>query len=343
MSEIDNVAFDNANISPSQATLNLNGQQVQYTLVNTSHGMENLLTIEVDDPLDKDGVSRAVSDRLQSQYWFLSPEYAGQQLRQRFDIEITDGVSVGLYNFQERELTSEELTIVGKTLARYYGSLKDKSSWKLDSIQIEKEDKLNAKSGEPFRGLEVPSQRRFKLFPASFAKGRYRNAIDCSWLEGATIHETTHVTIESKLRELWEQHAETLGWRETDEAQIELPGGFITRRYNQYPSRCVTQYGSYQEDDDRAESIVQYQVNSANLDEERRAIISQVFNFPDADIPVPTIVPYTPELPKVGKVEVSVSKKPDLTSMFRAIGKVKVGKDTPVVPLQDFRQQNQIA
>lgn len=320
----------------------INGFPINYRIVDHLDQEKNPLAIEVEDVHNLDEINQAAIDALQRKCWFLLPEYATQTIRQRFDIQLCDGINVGLYNFQDKDLNLEEISRLGRTLARYYDSLRDKSLWMLDSIQIEREDTQNPKNGEPYRGQEVPAQKRFKLFPASFAQGHYRGIIDCSWLEGAAIHETTHVTVESRLRSLWEQKLDVLGWRSSEYVLIELPGGHTTTRYNEFPSRCPTPYASYQEDDDRAESVVLHLAEPGKLEETRSQIVSKVFNLPNPAINVPIITQQPDGLPKLNIVNVSIVKKPDVSSFFTLLGSVRRGTPKPIVSLEIFRKQRNL-
>ena len=339
VNETENVPYDTIGTASSASAVTLNGEQISYHLVEASAQVNSGLAVEVENPTNQEEINQAIVDRLQQSYWFLSPEYASQTVRQRFDVELAEGVNVGIYNFQERDLLPEEIEILGGSLMKYYSRLKDKGLWTLDSIQIEREDLQNPKSGKPYRGMEVPPQRRFKLFPASFTEGRYRDAIDCSWLEGSVGHETTHVTVEPALQPIWGQQAEALGWRDAEDALIELPGGATTRRYNEHPSNIATAYGSYQEDDDRAESVVQWLAEPAKVEATRASILSQFFNEPPSEIGLPTVTPRTAEIPKLDTVNVLVKKKPEftITGVVRRQGQPK-----PIVPLATFRQQHGI-
>lgn len=328
------------NIPPPGKITN-NGRSINYRVVDTL-AQAHELDIEVENPANQDEVHKAISDRLQERYWFLSDEYARQTVRQRFEIELAEGVKVGIYNFQERDLLPEEIATLSRTLAIYYTSLKDKSLWTLESIQIEKQDRQNPKSGEPYRGIEVPEQRRFKLYPDSFAMGNYRGTMKCNWLEGSVAHETTHVTVEPALRQLWEQQKQALGWRDENDVLIELPSGLITNKYNQYPSRIPSWYGSLQPDDDRAECVVQWLAEPARLDQTRADIISQLFDAPNPEVNLPTVRQLHAELPKLDNIIVSVTEKPNIAELFIGRGATRQGPSKPVVPIETFLQDRGI-
>ncbi|MBI4096695.1 MAG: hypothetical protein HY425_03175 [Candidatus Levybacteria bacterium] len=145
--------------------IGISDQQVNCRLINSPNVENNPLSIEIENPTDEGEVKKAIVDGLQGAYWFLSSEYANQPLRQRFDVELAEGVNVGVYNFWKKDLLPEEVASIGKSLMRYYHSLKDKKPWTLKSIQIESHDVKNPVSGEPYRGEAVRVQKRFKLFP----------------------------------------------------------------------------------------------------------------------------------------------------------------------------------
>lgn len=314
----------------------VNGEAVRYQKVTTD--VPGALRVSVDNPQNPQRVNIALQRGLLEKYWFLAPEYR-QGPSERFEIGLAEGAAVDVLNFQERGLTEIELDRLGGMLSKFYHSLKDKNDWKLESIQIHAEDQHNAKSGQFMRGQEIPSQRRFKLFPAAFGEGNYRDTIETSWLEGTVGHETTHVVLERPLEQLWNDNAEDLGWRATYDTQITLPGGHTTFWYNKFPSRIPTEYGTLQQDDDRAESVVQYLTDSTKLDTVRAALLSNVL-FPNVDVPRPTITALAPELPKMPVVSVIIEPKRRLVfSISQVEGEVT---PPPIVPLEEFRKQNGI-
>jgi hypothetical protein len=321
---------------PQEAQIVVNGEAVRYQRVTTD--APGALRVAVDKPQDSQQVDAALQRGLLEKYWFLAPEYR-KGPSERFEVGLAEGAAVDVFSFQERDLTEIELARLGGMLSKFYHSLKKKDDWKLESIQIHAEDQHNPKSGQFMRGQEVPSQRRFKLFPAAFGEGNYRDTIDTSWLEGTVGHETTHVVLERPLERLWNDNAEELGWQATYDTQITLPGGHTTFWYNKFPSKIPTEYGTLQQDDDRAESVVQYLTDFTKLDAVRAAILSNVL-LPNVDVPPPTITALTPELPKMPLVSVVVEPKRRLVfSISQVEGEVT---PPPIVPLAEFRRQNSI-
>src|SRR3989344_4498908 len=288
------------------------GQAFQYNVVESPEAVTcEIIKVSVDDPANQEEVYNAVEAQAQARYWFLSKDYEQAQLIERYDIELAEGVTVGVFNFQERQLTQTEIGRIGHALGQFYHRLKDKSLWNLESIQIRAKDEINGKSGQPFRGLEVPSQRRFELFPATFEEGKYRGVMNTSNVEGATVHEAGHIILERALLLFWNKYGVELGWRTVGDVRIELPGGHIVYDYNIEPSRCPSEYASYQKDVDRAESVAKFLLDREGLDPLRAQLVGEVFIDGSLDIPDPDIQKVELVLPDAPVLNVRVEQNVD--------------------------------
>src|SRR5262249_46859638 len=148
-----------------------------------------------------------------------------------------------IYDFRESG-SEKDIESMGKVLYRYYHALKDKSDWNLRSIQIRSQDVPNPVSGEPYRGITI-NDNRVEIFPATFAPGKYRDQLNCTWLEGSVAHEPTHTGIQrTKLNKEWMAENNPFGWKQIDDGRILLPGGDTTDWYNERWQDCPTGYGS---------------------------------------------------------------------------------------------------
>lgn len=289
--------------------------------------------IELEDPNDQSGLQDKLQKQLLKDFWFVDPEICKEELKQRYGIRLDENTEVELYNFQDN-FGPEQLIQVASTLALYYHSLKDKSLWKLQSIQVRSKDERNNKSGVSFRGKEFPQQQRFELFPASFEDGKYREIMECTWAQGSTAHEVTHVVLEQALEKLWVQNKAALGWELLDDQLLILPGGSITASYNSDYRNLPSEYAGYQRDDDRAESVVAYLFDSTKLNDPRKVIMDQILQSPE-DTPY-EIVQKDPVLPQIPEITVKIEEP--LQFSFK-VGKVTINQNpkTPI-PLEEYRK-----
>jgi len=324
---------------PPQSGDNGLRQRLHVQLLPVDSQDADAIRIEVDEPSNASEVDAAIAQRAAREHWFLSPDFQTERLLEKYEIDL-GGDTVELYNFQAKPLSERHVGLIAHSLAVFHQRLKSPAHWKLKSIQIRSKDIENGKSGHPFRGLEFPEQQRFELFPASFDEGNYRDTVNCTWLEGSTLHEAEHVNLEAVLNPLWQQHIEELGWTHTDDTLIELPGGIRTTNYNQYPSRCPTVYATYQEDDDRAESVVQFLVDEEKLEGQRREIVSEVFDPKPSNLREPVILAMEPTMPEAN-LRVKVTKRDTEGFVFRSTGR-RQGISKPVVSLANFQQQHGI-
>lgn len=319
--------------SISRSSVTLEGDLVVPYLKVGEGGQYPSLTLHVSDPSDEDEIRKGVQQELLSEFWFLDKNIRREQLIGRYGVVLGDGVEVDVYNFQ-KGFDKQKLGLVAGTLARFFNSLKDKNLWNLESVQIRSGDTMNRKSGEPFRGLEHPRQKRFELFPASFAQGIYRNTLACTWAEGATVHETTHVVLESYLASLWNNP--DLGWEYLHNLLLVLPGGYESRHYNRNYPNLPTDYAAYQPDDDRAESVVAYLFDPGRLNEPRRRIMSEVFT-PVPSTPFFEIVEKDPRLPELPDITVEVQPQALFFSRMGIVTYHPEQKDS-ILSLEEYRK-----
>lgn len=320
-------AFDNNSL-----TLPGSGINVKYRTVED----DARYTLEVDDPNNQQTVQEKLGKQLLKDFWFLSPEIRDEELKHRFGIRLDDNTEVELFNFNPN-FGPEQLAQVASTLALYYHSLKDKSLWKLQSIQVRSKDERNNKSGVPFRGKEFPQQQRFELYPATFDDGKYRQTMECTWAQGATAHEVTHVVLEQTLEKLWVQNKEALGWELLDDQLLILPGGSTTASYNRDYANLPSEYAGYQRDDDRAESVVARLFDPSRLNDPRKAIMDQIFQ-PTESAPYEIVQkePVLPELP-----EITIKIEEPLQFAFK-VGKVTINQNPkPPIPLEEYRKMRE--
>lgn len=315
---------------PRHLDVEVNGREIS---VKTSMDKTGSVQVLVDDITSKNQIAEATRKELEKKFWFLSKEWNEAEVKERFGIQLDDH-AVEVFVFGQ-ELDPEVRTIIETTVQQFYALLKDKSQWRLESIQIRPEEKINTKNGEPFRGMEFPDQNRFELYSQALTPGKYRGGeLNCTELQGALAHELTHIVLEDDLRVLWSE--QDLGWRALDDAVVELPGGDRTPFYNTTPEQCPTTYAALQQDDDRAESVVAYLFDKKRLDPSRAQILDQVFLQEPELVATQTVdLPNTlPEAPD----EVQISVKEQVKNLF---GSVSVGaaKERKVIPLAQLREQ----
>ncbi len=321
-------------IAPREIQVRIGNKESKLRVVDRSDQAE--ITVQVDDNTNHDQIADAVKAALGQRYWFIDPQWEQQVLIERFKIELGDHV-VEIFAFGQG-LEEKVRTGIIRTLEHFYNKLGDKSLWRLESIQILPQQGMNPKSGEPFRGMEFPAQRRLELYSAGMTDSFYRNGeLPCTELEGTLVHETTHVVLEATLARAWE--SEDLGWEINDEVLIELPGGDRTIHFNRRPQECPTSYGGLQPDDDRADSVAAYLFATDKLNENRKRILARVFTGDDGDIVANTtsLDARLPELPSNMAVYVAQKRK----SLF-GISSIKPGKERRVVTLSDFRKERSI-
>ncbi len=280
-------------------------------------------------------VLEVARERLPIDLWFARPSFTDLTLKSKHRIELGPNTGVELFGFGEEALQTDQINKTAGALAIFYAALKDTSDMAVRTVQVMPKDEHNAKNNQPIRGRESPAEGRFELFPASFADGLYRGHIDCTWLEGAVWHESTHVSLEPKLLKLWNNHSQELGWAIEDDVLIELPGGHVTCTYNRDPIQCPTEYASLQQDDDRADSVVAFLSPGQKLGRLRHDLVALVVKA-EFEAVQPVVEEQEPELPT--NVTVGVVEK-DLSKMIRFIGtSTSSSAPKPVVPLLEFRQ-----
>lgn len=316
----------------------LNGQIIKFNIIEEAKNESDVVHVTVTDPTDEAQVKLAVLEAASSKYWFLGTEFqsGGESLTQRLRISLSTEVYVDVFNFYEKKLSAEQVEKISVVLASFYNNLRDKKLWNLESIQVRNNNLVNGKNGECIRGLEVPGQHRFELFPATFEDGEYRGNIPTSWLEGVVIHETTHIVLENYLMQLWKQHSTKLGWEVSKDVLIELPGGLLTPNYNKEPWRCPSEYATHQQDDDRAESVVVYFVAKQELDVQRRNILETILLENDEVNSQVVIEELAPDVPHLSSIKVVVS--PLVNSGFKPRGAIKAGIAKPIITLEEFRR-----
>lgn len=312
-----------------------NGVNIPYRKVTEGTA---LYVIKVNDIANETDIQQDLHQKLLKDYWFLDPDIQKEELKQRFGIILDENVEVDVYNFQQ-EFGQEQLTQMASTLAKYYHALKDKKIWNLESIQIRSLNEVNGKNGQPFRGKEFPKQNRFELFPASFEEGKYRDTLNCKEIEGATVHETTHVVLEGLLSQLWWQHYEKLGWKTLENQLLILPGGSTTVYFNKDYKDLPTDYASYQPNDDRAESVVAFLFDQSHLNAPRQEVLNEIFNTPNNDTNSMFQITEKPAvLPELPEITVLV-KKPEPTGFKMGKTTFNQNPNSPI-PLVEYRRRN---
>ena len=102
-----------ADTSPDQQPVFLFGdQRVAYTIAADGDPVaegQYAITVAVDDLQDREVIQASVRAELEKQFWFLSTEFQGEELREKFSIQLADGVAIQLYNFREGALLSGEV------------------------------------------------------------------------------------------------------------------------------------------------------------------------------------------------------------------------------------------
>lgn len=322
------------NISPREIQIRISDKEYVLHLVNRSDQAE--IVIHVENAANQDQIADAARTALERRYWFANPQWEQETLKERLKIELGQ-CTVEVFAFGE-ELQEKVRAGIIRTLERFYNKLGDKSLWRLESIQTLPQRKVNPKSGEPFRGMEFPAQRRLELYSVGMADSAYRNGeLPCTELEGTLTHEATHVVLETTLARAWE--SEDLGWEIHDEVLIELPGGSQTIHFNERPQECPTSYGALQPDDDRADSVVAFLFAPDRLSENRKHILDRVFTEDDNKT-VAHVTSLDTKLPEVpSNIAVHVIQNP--RKLF-GIGSIKQGKERRIVTLSDFRKERNI-
>lgn len=320
-------------------TISLRDTNIECRILDKPLLTPSFLQIGVTDTTNKDEVIEAIRDSALRKFWFLDEGIQSEQLYERFGSILDNNVEIDIYNFQNEPLSEDKLRQIDRTLIRYYKSLKDKSLWSLKSIQIRSQDSLNAKSGEPYRGKEFPEQHRFELFPASFEPGNYRNALSCSWVEAAVGHETTHVILENTLGSLWEQHFEELGWESLPPLTfVQLPGGFETTRVNRDYHNLPTEYASYQENDDRAESVVAFLFDPPKLNEVRTRLLNTILDASSHDVAESEILKKEVKLPELSTLDVYIYSIAGLFNRINVGAIRKSSSERKVITLDEYRK-----
>jgi hypothetical protein len=310
--------------------------QNESTLRMVDGNTQGAIAIQVDDLTSKEQIGDAAKAALESRYWFADPRWESEALKERFRVDLgTHGVEI--FAFGE-ELQEEVRNGIVRTLERFYNALADKTLWNLESIQVVPRQEINPKSGEPYRGMEFPTQRRLELYAAGLRQSAYRGGeLPCSELEGTLAHEVTHVVLESSLAAAWQ--SEDLGWESDEETMIELPGGTKTMHRNTRPQECPTSYASMQPDDDRADSVAAYLFASDKLSQSRKQILDQVFTDEDSAITASSIA-LSPTLPKL-PVEIPVNVTERRRNLFGGLS-IRPGKERRVIALTQFRKEHGI-
>lgn len=320
---------------PQEVRLTLGQSESVLRIVDG--GAQNAIAVQVDDITNKEQIADAAKAMLEQRYWFVNPRWETETLKEHFGIQLGDH-SVEVFAFGE-ELREEVRKGIMKALERFYNALADKSLWNLESIQIVSREEINPKSGEPYRGMEFPAQRRLELYAAGLRKSAYRGGeLPCSELEGTLAHEVTHVVLESSLAAAWQ--SEDLGWESDENTMIELPGGTQTMHRNVRPQECPTSYASMQPDDDRADSVAAYLFAPDKLSESRRRILDQVFTDKEGTISasITALNRTLPQLP--AEIPVNVIQKQK--NLFGAIS-IRPGKERRIITLAQFRKEHGVS
>jgi hypothetical protein len=317
--------------------LDVNGCEVccEYSISETPE-TEETPVVEVSDPTDSSMLREALMRDLEERFWMLGKEFVNKIPNRACRIFVADAVEVDFYDFSGF-VTTEIVQSIGETLALFYDSLRMPTMWCLDSIQFRERDEPNPKNGERFRGKEFPSQRRFELFPACLDSGKYRGTLSCTWLEGAVIHEATHVFLEPHLQPLWDERAAKLGWIMTgSETCVRLPGGSVVRDVNIEPQRCPSTYAALQRNDDRAESVVAHLIGFDELDPLRASLVEEVLKKPFGERKV-FVEDRTPVLPKIPIQRYRVRKQ--APPCFRLTGSKKMGPPVQEYTLAEYLEK----
>ncbi len=316
-------------------TIQFGSQAVQCEIVALGDQKADDFTITVDDLSNEEQINDAAKRLLYVKYWHLLDQYQNETLRQKFEISLDENTKVDIYDFREKAEASD-IEEIGKTLYRYYHALKDKSDWNLPSIQIRSKDELNPVSGEPYRGITI-GDNRVEIFPATFATGKYRDKLDCTWLQGAVAHEPTHAGIQrTKLDKEWIKEDNPFGWKRIQNGRILLPGGDTTDWYCERWQDCPTGYGSLLPGEDVPESVVAYLYDQSKLDSARMEILSKHFHPIEAENDIiPTIAEKSPLLPATPKVTLKVRES--VKGMFFS-KKVTRNELPPPIPIDEYRK-----
>lgn len=308
----------------------LNGQKIEYTTVSNEN--QGAIEITLENTGDQKLIEELVSAELQKQFWFLSAEFQNERLKEKFVIQLADDVATELYNFRDVDLTEKEIEQIAGSLKKYYQALKDKSQWRVKSIQIRSKDTINPLNGEPYYGMSNEDQRRFELYPASFQDGRYEEKLNVSSLEAVVLHEPNHINFQRE----WALHAATLGWQRIEDAILELPGGERTNWYNTKYEACPTEYAALYPHEDIPESVAVWFLAPDHLSETRKKIIEGLFNREDLSNEVKAqVTKMPPEMPALQAVTVLI-KKPEAHNLFGEI--IKSTPGTPPLPIMTIQQ-----
>jgi hypothetical protein len=312
-------------------------QKVAYTAVSNEDPVAEdqlVVAVAVDDIRDIQAIETSIRAELEKQFWFLSPEFQGEELREKFSIQLSDDVATELYNFREVVLTEREIEQIARSLKTYYEALKDKSHWHVKSIQVRSTDIPNPLNGEPYYGMSKPAHHRFELYPASFGNGRYDDDLNISSLEAVVLHEPNHVNFQHE----WESNAAALGWEEIHDAILELPGGEKTTWYNSRPEECPTEYAALYPYEDVPESVAIWFLASERLSQVRREMVERLFTREgSSDSVTPQVIRMTPDMPTLPRISVRVTQTPNLSAMFGAV-KESTAPAKPIILLDEYRK-----
>lgn len=295
----------------------------------------NEVTLRTDGD-DEEVIRPAIEAMLCKRYWWLKDNVLSKEPTQRFTLHLVPGITVEL-TILGAPIRKCDAESVCEALALFWRRLRNKDHWTLKSIQIPAADAPNIKSGELMRGREFPAEGRFYVYPTTFREtGLYRGVLPCTWLQGAVIHEATHVCLEDALRLLWDQ-AGGLGWTYTpNHILVRYPGGAERRYLTLQPEACATAYGSYQQDDDRAEGVVAL-LSGGKLSDDRRALLSRELNEGDGDFPDWSVEELWAELPPMPKIILRIVPEVSET-IFRASAGGVVRSPVPptIYPVDEY-------
>jgi|GEM_PF-1690540 len=278
-------------------------------------------TLEIQADIENGlAVKQAIVAYLQRRYWFLKDDVLEEEPSQRFELELASGVSVEL-TVLGSEISILRINEICEALAQFRMRLRNKDYWKVRSIQVQAEDVPNPKNGQLKRGCEFPMEGRFYLYPTAFhEQDRYRKCLPCSWLQGVTIHETTHVCLEpvSPFVRAWDA-AEELSWSKTTPGTlVRHPGGFESRLVNLRPQLCPTPYAALLPDDDRAESVVALLFKGDLHQKRHEILISQAFFERTNEMPRWRVKILPRQIPKLPHF--SFRCLPSSDELFEAVG-----------------------
>lgn len=320
----------------NQPAILFGDQKIGYTVVSDEDPVrENqlVITVAVDDVQDKEAIEQSIRTELEKQCWFLSTEFQGEELREKFSMQLADGVATELYNFREVGLTEIEIKQIAGALRQYYDALKDKTQWRVESVQVRSKDMPNPLNGESYYGMSNEEQRRFELYPASFGNGRYDD-LNVPSLEAVVLHESNHVNFQHE----WQSHVAALGWEMLQDVVLELPGGEKATWYNSRPEECPTEYASLYPYEDIPESVAMWFLAPERLSAARREIVERLFTREGlSESDPPQIRQMTPSMPNLPHVIVRVTQKQVLSSLFGASQAV-AAPEKPVVSLEEYRK-----